>query len=82
MQPGWGDVAHCISERDKKCATAESTVVVVVKLQMEQFAPASALAIFGELMETLDIVPRKWQMLQGTSRQLHSHMRLNSRKPQ
>jgi len=34
---------------------------------MDQFAPAPELTTFGELMEMLEIVSAKSQMLQGSS---------------
>lgn len=81
-QLGWGYVANYNHERDKKRELAELKVLAVHKLETDQVAAAAAVTRFGELIETLDIVSRKSQMLQGTSRQGCSHMRLGSGKPQ
>jgi len=48
---------------------------------MNQFAPAPALRIFGEMMEILDIISPKSQMQQGSSQVESSHMRLASGTP-
>jgi len=80
-QPGWGDAAVHFCERDKKYGTAELRVPAVVKPQTHHDVAAPALPTFGELMESVDIVPARSQKLQGTSRPGSSHMRLGSGKP-
>jgi len=47
--------------------TATLNVPAVVKPQMDEIATGAALTTFGELLKTLDFIPGKWQMLQGTS---------------
>jgi hypothetical protein len=81
-QPGWGYTADYFHERDKKCGTAQWRVPAVVKPQTDQNDAAPALTTFGELMECPDIVPRRFQMPQGTSGPRSSYMRLGSGKPQ
>ena len=81
-QPEWEDAADYIRERDKKYGTTELTVPAVVQLQTKDDAPAPPPATFGELMESLDIVPGISQRPQGTSRPGSSHIRLGSEKPQ
>jgi hypothetical protein len=56
-QPGWEDAADHFRERDKKYGTSELGVPAVVQLQTNDDAPASPPTTFGELMESLDIVP-------------------------
>jgi hypothetical protein len=81
-QPGWEDAADYFSERDKKYGTTELRVPAVVQPQTMDDAPAPPPATFGELMESLDIVPGISQRPQGTSRPGSSHIRLGSVKPQ
>jgi hypothetical protein len=81
-QPGWGEAADYCCERDKKYGTAELRVQAVVKPQTNYGVAAPALTTFGELMECLDIVPRRSQILQGTSRPGSTHMRVGSGMPQ
>jgi hypothetical protein len=42
-------------------------VLAVVQLPMEDHAASSAVTTCGELMETLDTIPGKWQMPKVTS---------------
>jgi len=56
-QPGWEDAADYFCERDKKYGTNELSVLSVVQPQTKDDAPAPPPATFGELMESLDIVP-------------------------
>jgi hypothetical protein len=79
-QPGCGAAADCFKERDKNYRTAELRVTAVVKPQTDHDVAAPALTTFGELMDSLDIVPRRSQMPQGTSRPGSSHLRLGSWK--
>jgi hypothetical protein len=81
-QPGWEDAADYFRERDKKYGTTELRVPAVVQPQTMDDAPAPPPATFGELMESLDIVPGISQRPQGTSRPGSSHIRLGSVKPQ
>jgi len=55
-QLGWGDAADHVRERDKY-PTTEYNVPTVVKSQMDQVAAAPPPTTFGELRETLYIVP-------------------------
>jgi len=77
-QPGWEDAADYFRERDKKYSTTELRVPVVVQPQTMDDAPAPPPATFGELMESLDIVPGILEMPQGTSRPGSSHIRQTS----
>ena len=81
-QPGWEDAADFFCERDKKYGTFELRVRAVVQLPTNDDAPAPPATSFGELMESLDIVPGISQRPQGTSRPGSSHIRLGSLKPQ
>jgi len=80
-QPGWGDTANYIRERDKKYRTFEMKVPAVIKSQTDHFAAAPPPTTFGELSETLDIVPGILHMPQCTSRAGSSHQRVGSEKP-
>jgi len=77
-----GDVGNYYRERDKKYGTSELRVPAVIKPETDQDFAAPALTTFGEVLEYLDIVPRRSQMPQGTSQPGSSHMRLGSGKPQ
>jgi hypothetical protein len=81
-QPGWEDAANYLRERDKKYGTTELRVLAVVQPQTNDDPPPLLPATFGELMESLDIVPGISQRAQGTSRPGSSHIRLVSVKPQ
>jgi len=81
-QPGWEDAADYFRERDKKYGTTELRVPAVVQPQTNDDPPAPLPATFGELMESLDIVPGISQRLQGTSRPGSGHIRLRLVKPQ
>ena len=81
-QPGWEDAADLFRERDQKYGTSGLRVPAVVQLQTNDDALPPPQTPFGELMESLDIVPGKAQMPQGTSRPGSSHIRLGSLKPQ
>jgi len=80
--PGWEDAADYLCDQDKKYGTSELRVLHVIQPHTNEDAPVSPLAIFGELMESLDIVPRISQTPQGTFRPGSSHMRLALVKPQ
>jgi len=81
-QPRWEDAADYFRERDKKYGTSELRVPAVVQPQTNDDAPAPPPTTFGELMETLDIVPGILQRPQGTSRPGSSHIRPGSVNPQ
>jgi len=81
-QPGWDDAADYIREIDKKYSTSELRVPAVVQPQTDDDAAAPAPTTFGELMECLEIVPGRSQMLQGTSWPGSRHIRLGLVKPQ
>jgi len=81
-QPGWEDAADYFRERDKKYGTSELWVLAVVQPQTNDDAPAPPPTTFGELMESLDIVPGISQRRQGTSRPWSSHIRQGLVKPQ
>jgi len=81
-QPAWEGAADYFRERDTKYGTTELRVPAVVQPQTNDNAPAPLSATFGELMESLDIVPGISQRTQGTSRPGSSHIRLCSVKPQ
>jgi len=73
-QPGWGDAANNFHERDMKYGTTELKVPAVVKPQTDTTAATPSPTTFGELMKTLDIVPRQSQMPQVTPQQGSSQM--------
>jgi hypothetical protein len=81
-QPGWDDPADYFRERDEKYGTTKLRVPAVVPPQPKDDAPPRPPATFGELMESLDIVPGIGQRPQGTSQPGSSHTRLGSVKPQ
>jgi hypothetical protein len=57
-------------------------VPAAIQPQTNHDAPAPPPTIFGELINSLDIVPGISQRPQETSRPGSSHMRLGSEKPQ
>jgi len=57
-------------------------VLAVILPQAKEYAPAPPPATFGELIESLDIVPGISHRPQGTSRPRTSHIRQGSVKPQ
>jgi hypothetical protein len=81
-KPGCEDAADYFRERDKKYGTTELRVPAVVQPQTNDDAPPLLPATFGELMESLDIVPGISQRPQGTSRPGSSDIRLGSVKLQ
>ena len=81
-QPGWENAADYFCEQDKRYGPSELRVLAVVQPQRNDDAPAPPPTTFGEVMESLDIVPGISQRLQGTSRPGSSHIRLGSEKPQ
>jgi len=81
MQPGWGDAADYIRERDVKYGTAEFNVPVQVKPLTDKVTTTPAPTTFGKIAEILDIVPGTSPMPQGTSRPGSRHMREHSVEP-
>jgi len=80
-QPGWGDTADFFRQRDEEYGTSELKVPAIIKSQTDHVAAAPSPTTFGELLETLDIVPGISPMPQCTSRPGSSHMRVGSGKP-
>jgi len=80
-QPGWGDAADNFCKTDKKYRMSELNVPAVIKSQTDHVAAAPPPTSFGELLETLDIVPGLSPMPQYTSRPGSSHMGVGSEKP-
>ena len=66
-EPGWGDSADYLRERDTKYGSTELRIPVVVILETDHDVAAPALEPFGELMECFDIVPGRSQMVQRRS---------------
>jgi len=81
-QPGSEDAADSFAERDKKYGKFGLRVPAVVKPQPNDNALAPPPTSFGEIMESVDIVPGILHRPQGTSRPGSSHIRLCSVKPQ
>jgi hypothetical protein len=67
MQPGWGDAADFLPERDKKYRNTELKVPAVEKLQTNTTAATPSPTSFGQYMQALDIVSEQSEMLQVTS---------------
>jgi len=80
-QPGWGDAADYFPEIDTKYGTSELKVPAIIKSQTDHVAAAPSPTTFGELLETLDIVPGISPMPQCISQPGSSHMRVGSGKP-
>jgi len=81
-QPGWEDAADYFHARDTKYCTTKLRVPAIVQPLTRDDTPAPPPTTFGELMESLDIVPRILQRPQGTSRRGSSQIRLGSVKLQ
>jgi hypothetical protein len=81
-EPAWEDAADYFREPDTMYGTSQLRVPAVVQPQTNDDAPAPPPTTFGELMESLDIVPGISQRPQGTSRPGSSHIRMGSVKPQ
>jgi len=81
-QPGWEDAADYFRVRDKKYGTSKLKVLAVVQLETADRNAVPAPTTFGELMESLEIVPGISQLPQGTSRPGSSHNRLGLVNPQ
>ena len=76
-----GDAADYFREREKKYGTSELKVPAVIKSQTDHVAAAPSPTTFGELIETLDIVPGISTIPQCTSRPGSSHLRVGAGKP-
>jgi len=66
-QPGWGEAADYFHEKDKKYGMSKLKVPVVIKSQTDVVAAATPQKTFGELLQTVDIVPRISRMPQCPS---------------
>jgi len=80
--PGWEDTADYIRENNQLYSIAELWVPAVITPQTEDDEVAPAPTSFGELMDSLDIVPGISQMPHGTPWLGSSQIRLGSRKRQ
>jgi hypothetical protein len=80
--PGWGDQSNYFRETDMKYGMPVLKLQAVGKPQPDSTAATPSPTTFGELMQTIDIVPGQSQMPQVTSRQGCTHMRLGLEKPQ
>jgi hypothetical protein len=80
-QPGWEDAAQYFHEGDKKYGTSKLLVAAIVQPHTNDDPPAHPPTTFGELIESLDIVPGISRGLQETSRPGSSRMRLDSVMP-
>jgi len=80
-EPGCGDAADYIGERDKKSSTSKLKVPAVITPQTDDDAAAPAPTTLGEHMEYLDVIPGILQMLQVTPRPGGSDNRWGSVKP-
>jgi len=81
-EPGWGDMVDYFQERVMKYGKPELAVPAVVKTQTDMTAPTLSPTTFGEVMQTLDIVPGQSQMLPVMSWLERCEMRLGSENPQ
>jgi len=81
-QLGWGDAANNFRERDMKYGTVELKFPMVVKPQIDTTAATPPPTIFGEHMQTLDIIRGQSLMPAVISRPGSRQMRLGSEKPQ
>jgi len=80
-QPGWGEAAKYIRERDMKYETAQLQLPAVVKPQIDMTEATPSPTTYGELLLTLDIVCEQSQMPAVTSWQWSSQMMLYLEKP-
>jgi len=67
-QPGWGDAVDYIGARDIQNGNAELQVPAVVTPQIDMTAATQSLTLYGEHVQTLDIVQERSQMPAVTSR--------------
>jgi len=64
---GWEFMANHFSERDDKYGPDELTVRAVLKPPMDEVGAVPAPTTFGEIVETIHIIPRILLMPQLTS---------------
>jgi len=83
-QTGWADADDYFLQTDLKYGTAEMKIPAVVKPEQDELTATPAPTTFGELMETLHIVPeyRKWHQGLFTKKLSFEKKRLGSGKPQ
>jgi hypothetical protein len=81
-QPGWEDAADYFGEPDEMYCTSVLRFPAGFQPQTNEDAPAPPATTFGELIESLDIVPRISQSPQGTSRPGNGHNMLGAVKLQ
>jgi len=81
-QPGWGYTADYFCEKDVKYGMTELKVSAVVKPKPDTTAPTLSPTTCGELMQTLDIIPRQSQIPHVMSRPGNNQIRLGSEKTQ
>jgi hypothetical protein len=81
-QQAWGDTADNFRAQDMRSGNAELMVAAVIKSHTDKDVANSAPSTFGELMESLDIIPRISQMRHGTSQPRSCHLRRGSGRPQ
>jgi len=81
MQPRWEDKHDYFHKGGNVYGTAELRVLAVAKLQTYHGVAVHIPTTLGELRDTLAILPRTLQILQGTSQPDSRHIRLRSRKP-
>jgi hypothetical protein len=78
----WENAANYFCKRYKKYCTFKLSLLAIFQPQTIEDAPAPPPTMFGELLESVQIVPGRVQMPQGTLRRGSSHIRLGSVKPQ
>jgi len=81
-QPGWEVTADYLRGGFKKYGTRKLRILAVVKPQKDNDIAAPAPTLFGEHMDSLDIVPWISLMPHGTSRPGSTHISLCSGKLQ
>jgi hypothetical protein len=80
--PGWEDAADYSCKYDKSYGTSKLRVPAGFQPQTNEEVPAPPPTRFGELMQSLNIVPGISQTPQGTFQPGSSYIRLGSVKPQ
>jgi len=81
-QLGRGDVADYFRAQDKEYGTNKLKDLAEFKPHMDDDVVNPASSTFGALSESLDIIPRILQMLQGNSQSGSVKMRLGSGRPE
>jgi len=77
MQPGWGNVAGCVCERDMKYGMAKLKVPKVVNPEKDTTAATPSPTTFEELLQTLDMIPEKFRIPHVPSQPRSCQMRLS-----